>query len=45
MLNSIYFKVLLTKNLDVGQGLVNGARGVVKNFSSGNTGNQFICYM
>lgn len=37
----ILFKVMLTKNLDVARGLVNGARGVVVAFESGKHG-QFI---
>lgn len=32
------FKVMLTKNLDVARGLVNGARGVVVDFESGKHG-------
>lgn len=32
------FKVMLTKNLDVTRGLVNGARGVVVAFESGKHG-------
>lgn len=34
-------KVMLTKNLDVARGLVNGARGVVVDFESGKHG---ICW-
>lgn len=35
-------KVMLTKNLDVARGLVNGARGVVVDFESGKRG---ICWL
>lgn len=35
-------KVMLTKNLDVARGLVNGARGVVVDFESGKHG---ICWL
>lgn len=34
----VVFKVMLTKNLDVTRGLVNGARGVVVTFESGKHG-------
>lgn len=34
-------KVMLTKNLDVARGLVNGARGVVVAFESGKHGARF----
>lgn len=34
----VVFKVMLTKNLDVTRGLVNGARGVVVAFESGKHG-------
>lgn len=40
-----FFKVMLTKNLDVARGLVNGARGVVVAFDSGKHGQYFIYYL
>lgn len=38
MMMLILVKVMLTKNLDVTRGLVNGARGVVVAFESGKHG-------
>lgn len=38
LLLACIFKVMLTKNLDVARGLVNGARGVVVDFESGKHG-------
>ena len=34
---------MLTKNLDVASGLVNGARGVVTKFISGDQGGVYTC--
>ena len=38
----LLLKVMLTKNLDVARGLVNGARGVVVAFENGKHGQYFI---
>lgn len=35
LINCLFFKVMLLKNISVSSGLVNGARGVIKEFRNG----------
>lgn len=41
----VYFKVMLAKNLNLSKGLVNGARGIVTQFDSGNAGYPVVKFM
>ena len=35
---------MLTKNIDVSRGLVNGARGVIRRFEAGSKGYPVVCF-